>query len=1059
MSETTQVHRAHRAAQAGPKSAKAKGRERHKNSFNPKAFIAAHPFAADKQVRRNAELDQQRLHVPMVNRTPDTEPPPVIIAIVGPQGVGKSTLMRSLIRRYTKHTVANIAGPVTVVAGKSRRLTFIECNNDINSMLDIGKIADLVLLMIDGSFGFEMETMEFLNILQAHGFPKVMGVLTHLDLIKKPKTLRATKKRLKHRFWTEIYQGAKLFYLSGVINGRYPDTEIQNLCRFISVMKFRPLVFRNTHPYFLVDRMEELTPRDLVSENPKMDRTITVYGYLRGTPLRNQQPVHIPGVGDLTVASIEALNDPCPLPTQESERRRRLSDKAKLIHAPMSDVGGVMFDKDAVYINVPGHFSKRDGDNTQPVGEGEQMMMDLQDARTTLGDRAALGELRLLGDSDAPVNVGRGRRRAFEEDVVDDDASDASDAEEEEDDDADVDGVPRGMDDDEEQDEEVAYAESDSDMSMGEDAVAPWKMGLAQRAEDTVLANRARNKNLMRRIYDSAETPEQIAGLDAAEDEEEDAGMGDDFLKLVSRDEERADAPVPEAARPAVTLESVQMWEDDEALEALRTRFITGDAASSGAAEGDDDAEDGAPSAETQEQTLAEKKAALKRKFDEQYDDGSDEDTDEDWYTTQKRELARQAEMNEAEFAAEDDAVRTQVAGFRSGTYVRVELANIPCEFVEHFDPRYPVVVGGLNPNETAFGFLQVRIKRHRWHKKILKTNDPLIFSMGWRRFQSMPVYTLDDGTRNRMLKYTPEHMHCLASFYGPAALPNTGFCAFNTLSSAVPSFRISATGVVMGVDSGNGASHKIVKKLKLTGTPAKVFKNTAFIKDMFTSKLEVAKFEGAQLKTVSGLRGQVKKALAKPEGQFRAAFEDKILMSDIVFLRAWYNILPRMYYNPVTSLLLDPQLGREWSGMRLTGTVRRDEGLKTPLRVDSTYKKVERPEQRRFNPLRVPKALQAALPYSSKPHTTKAQRKPTYLQKRAVVMEKGERDTVALLQQMQAVQHAKMQKRQEKRQQKLAERAKELEKKAGVHAEKQKERMKAIYKEQGQRAAKKPKT
>ena len=54
----------------------------------------------------------------------------------------------------------------------------------------------------------------------------------------------------------------------------------------------------------------------------------------------------------------------------------------------------------------------------------------------------------------------------------------------------------------------------------------------------------------------------------------------------------------------------------------------------------------------------------------------------------------------------------------------------------------------------------------------------------------------------------------------------------------------------------------------------------------------------------LSGLRGQVKKALAKPEGQFRAAFEDKILMSDIVFLRAWYNILPRMYYNPVTSLL-----------------------------------------------------------------------------------------------------------------------------------------------------------
>lgn len=45
---------------------------------------------------------------------------------------------------------------MTVVSGKLRRLTFIECNNDLNSMIDIGKVADLVLLMIDGSFGFEM---------------------------------------------------------------------------------------------------------------------------------------------------------------------------------------------------------------------------------------------------------------------------------------------------------------------------------------------------------------------------------------------------------------------------------------------------------------------------------------------------------------------------------------------------------------------------------------------------------------------------------------------------------------------------------------------------------------------------------------------------------------------------------------------------------------------------------------------------------------------------------------------------------------------------------------
>lgn len=96
-------------------------------------------------------------------------------------------------------------------------------------MIDVAKIADLVrgglfqlascisiacnngcllqvLLLVDGYHGFEMDTFEFLNILQVHGFPKVMGVLTHLDMFKSAKTLRKTKKLLKQRFWTEIYQ-------------------------------------------------------------------------------------------------------------------------------------------------------------------------------------------------------------------------------------------------------------------------------------------------------------------------------------------------------------------------------------------------------------------------------------------------------------------------------------------------------------------------------------------------------------------------------------------------------------------------------------------------------------------------------------------------------------------------------------------------------------------------------------------------------------------------------------------------------------------------------------
>lgn len=110
--------------------------------------------------------------------------------------------------------------------------------------------------MIDASFGFEMETFEFLNILQVHGFPKVMGILTHVDKFKNVTTMRRTKKDMKNRFNAEVTQGAKLFYFSGLINGQYPKNEVHNLCLFLTRMKVRPLSWRSTHPHILVDRFE-----------------------------------------------------------------------------------------------------------------------------------------------------------------------------------------------------------------------------------------------------------------------------------------------------------------------------------------------------------------------------------------------------------------------------------------------------------------------------------------------------------------------------------------------------------------------------------------------------------------------------------------------------------------------------------------------------------------------------------------------------------------------------------------------------------------------------------
>jgi ribosome biogenesis protein BMS1 len=307
-----------------------------------------------------------------------------------------------------------------------------------------------------------------------------------------------------------------------------------------------------------------------------------------------------------------------------------------------------------------------------------------------------------------------------------------------------------------------------------------------------------------------------------------------------------------------------------------------------------------------------------------------------------------------------------------------------------------------------------------------------------------MPLlHSWEERVRHRMLKYSPEHSFCYATLWGPLVAPNTSFTCFQSLSSDNPGFRIAATGTILSVDQ----SYEIVKKLKLTGTPAKVYKNTAFIKDMFNTSLEIAKFEGASIKTVSGIRGQIKRALSKPEGHFRATFEDKILMGDLVFLRAWYPIKPHRFHNPVTE-----KLGN-WQPMRLTGEVRRDQGIATPQNADSKYRPIERAE-RHFNPLKVPRALAAELPFKSQIVRMKPQKRDTYMQKRAVVLGGEEKRARDLMQKLTTVRKDTIAKRRAKKEEKRAE----FRKKMATMNEKKEARERREKQEYWQREGKKRK-
>ncbi|KAI3895558.1 hypothetical protein MKX03_025832, partial [Papaver bracteatum] len=147
------------------------------------------------------------------------EEAPYVIVVHGPPKVGKSILIKSLIKHFLEQNPDHKRGPNTVLTGNRRRIQFVECPNNMNGMIDAAKYADAVILITDANYGYEMETFEYLNLLQVHGMPKVMGALTYLDKIKDANARTLTKRRLMDRFRDNIHKKARVFYLSGLLHG------------------------------------------------------------------------------------------------------------------------------------------------------------------------------------------------------------------------------------------------------------------------------------------------------------------------------------------------------------------------------------------------------------------------------------------------------------------------------------------------------------------------------------------------------------------------------------------------------------------------------------------------------------------------------------------------------------------------------------------------------------------------------------------------------------------------------------------------------------------------
>lgn len=170
---------------------------------------------------------------------------------------------------------------------------------------------------------------------------------------------------MKKRFWKEVYDGAKLFYLSGLqSDGFYPRTEVHNLGRYISIQKIKPLSWRVQHSYVVADRFDVIETPDNSEFN-----TVSFFGYVRGTYLDKHQRIHVNGLGDYEIKSIQKVEDPCPIELKKTVKQkqqeltngkkkggRTLKDKERVLYAPFCNIGSMNFEKTTGYITIPDQY-------------------------------------------------------------------------------------------------------------------------------------------------------------------------------------------------------------------------------------------------------------------------------------------------------------------------------------------------------------------------------------------------------------------------------------------------------------------------------------------------------------------------------------------------------------------------------------------------------------------------------------------------------------------------------------------------------------------------------
>ncbi|ORE10704.1 DUF663-domain-containing protein [Rhizopus microsporus var. microsporus] len=232
------------------------------------------------------------------------------------------------------------------------------------------------------------------------------------------------------------------------------------------------------------------------------------------------------------------------------------------------------------------------------------------------------------------------------------------------------------------------------------------------------------------------------------------------------------------------------------------------------------------------------------------------------------------------------------VGNVKPGSRITIWIHNVPVEAFQSYDRTRPFIVFGLLQYEHKMSLLNIQIQRDNAYEEPVKSKDPMVMHMGFRRYNVRPIYSqnTNKGSNNvhKFERFLQLGRSYVATVYGPIAFGKTPVMFYKETENKNEPILVS-TGTFMDVD----VKRIIAKRIILSGHPFKIHKRSAVVRYMFFNVEDIYWFKPVQLTTKYGRVGHIKESLGT-HGYMKCVFDGTLTQQDTVMMCLYKRVFPK---------------------------------------------------------------------------------------------------------------------------------------------------------------------